>query len=68
MKVTHTVPQAVFDTKAALKAERAGHDAACRELGMTPRHLLNEGNPNHPNYDKLFGYDQDVFLARQYRV
>lgn len=46
-----TVPQAVFDSPAAIRAAKAGHAAATRELAETPRHLLGEGNPNHPRYD-----------------
>jgi len=63
-----TVPQAVFDSKEALRAAREGHRQACEELARTPRHLLDEGNPNHSRYDrKLFGYDEQEFLAKQYR-
>jgi hypothetical protein len=64
-----TVPQSVFDTPEALRAARLGHAAACAELDKLPRHMLNEGNPNHPMYDaKLFGYAQAEFMAKQYRV
>jgi hypothetical protein len=63
-----TVPQSVFDSTDALRIARQGHLQACRDLDRTPRHLLNTGNPNHPDYDlKLFGYDATVFLAKQYR-
>lgn len=63
-----TVPQAVFDSPQALKAAREGHLAACRELNNTPRHLLDEGNPNHPRYDlHLFGEHHETFLQRQYK-
>lgn len=63
-----TVPQAVFNSPEANRAAREGHLQACRELENTPRHLLDEGNPNHPNYDlKLFGYDVPEFLAKQYK-
>ncbi len=38
------------------------------ELNATPRHLLDKGNPNHPDYDdKLFGYTVETFLAKQYK-
>jgi hypothetical protein len=68
MMERRTVPQAVFDSKEALKAARAGHRQACEDLARTPRHLLDEGNPNHPRYDRtLFGYDEREFLAKQYR-
>ncbi len=61
-----TVPQAVFDSEDALRVARAGHEAACNELANTPAHMLDVGNPNHPIYDGIFGYDRDEFLARQY--
>jgi hypothetical protein len=63
-----TVPQAVFDSKDARRIAREGHRLACEELARTPRHMLDEGNPNHPRYDrKLFGYDESEFMARQYK-
>lgn len=49
------------------KLVRAGHLRACEELDRTPRHMLDEGNPNHPMYDRLFGYDREDFMAKQYR-
>lgn len=62
-----TVLQAVFDSPAARKVAREGHAQACRELAATPRHMLDEGNPNHPRYDlHLFGEHHEKFLARQY--
>jgi len=64
-----TVPQSVFDTPEAIRAARLGHAEACAELDKLPRHMLNEGNPNHPMYDaKLFGYDRAEFMAKQYKV
>lgn len=64
-----TVQQSVFDSKEAIRAAKAGHKLACDELNATPRHLLNEGNPNHPMYDtKLFGYNVTEFMARQYKT
>lgn len=63
-----TVPQAVFDSPAALRAAKQGHLEACAELDATPRHLLDEGNPNHPRYDlHLFGEHHSDFMARQYK-
>jgi hypothetical protein len=64
-----TVPQAVFDSKEAIKVARAGHAQACRELDNTPRHLLDPSNPNHPDnfHTKLFGYEETEFMAKQYR-
>lgn len=51
-----TVPQAVFDTRQAIAAAKAGHQQACEELARVPVDQLGEGNPNHPRYDdKLFG-------------
>lgn len=64
----HTVPQAVFDSPEAISAARQGHLEACEQLARTPRHLLGEGNPNHPRYDNtLFGYPEQEFLAKQYK-
>jgi len=64
-----TVQQSVFESKDAIRAAKAGHKQACDELNATPRHLLNEGNPNHPMYDaKIFGYDANEFMARQYKA
>lgn len=63
-----TVPQAVFDSPQAQRAAKRGHEEACQELARTPRHLLDEGNPNHPNYDlHIFGEHHESFLARQYK-
>lgn len=61
-----TVPQSVFDSKSALRIAREATNAATEELNNTPRHLLDEGNPNHPMYDQIFGYDQ-IFMAKQYK-
>ncbi len=58
----------IYETKEAKRVIAAGHDAARRELEMTPRHKLDKGNPNHPDYDdKLFGYPVDEFMAKQYK-
>lgn len=62
-----TVSQSVFDSKSARRIARIATDEATRELNNTPRHMLDEGNPNHPMYDRLFGYDRDVFMAKQYK-
>lgn len=63
-----TVPQAVFDSPQARKVAREGHRLACEELARTPRHLLDEGNPNHPRYDlHLFGEHHETFMSRQHR-
>lgn len=62
-----TVPQAVFDSPQALKVAKEGHRLACEQLARTPRHLLDEGNPNHPRYDlHLFGEHHETFMARQH--
>jgi hypothetical protein len=63
-----TVSPAVFDSVAARRVQRERHRQACEELDRMPRHLLGEGNPNHPMYDsKLFGYDEREPLVKQYR-
>ena len=63
-----TVPQAVFDSPEAVRIRNLGHAQACRELDNTPRHLLGEGNPNHPKYDlHLFGEHHESFLKRQFK-
>ena len=64
-----TVLQSVFESPAALRAAKRGHEAACLELANTPRHLLGEGNPNHPMYDlQLFGEHHESFIKRQYKA
>jgi hypothetical protein len=62
-----TVHQSVFDSKEARRVQAAGHKQAVEELERTPRHLLDDGNPNHPMYDQLFGYDREEFMAKQYK-
>ena len=63
-----TVPQSVFDSPEALRAAREGHRLACQDLARTPRHMLDPGNPNHPDYDhRIFGYTVPDLLAKQYR-
>lgn len=62
-----TVPQSVFDSKTALRIAKTATKEAVEQLENTPRHMLDEGNPNHPMYDQLFGYDRDEFMAKQYR-
>jgi hypothetical protein len=63
-----TVPQAVFDSPEALRSQAAGHKLATDELNRTPRHMLDEGNPNHPRYDlHIFGIPADDLMAMQYR-
>lgn len=38
------------------------------DLYKIPRHLLDEFNPNHPNYDNyIFGYRDEGLLAKQYK-
>ena len=62
-----TVPQAVFDAFPKNLAHAAMRQAE-EELARIPRHLLGEGNPNHPRYDlHLFGEHVDTFMARQYK-
>lgn len=62
-----TVSQSVFDSKTALRIAREATKQATEELERTPRHMLDEGNPNHPMYDQIFGYDREEFMAKQYR-
>lgn len=51
-------------TKMLKRATKQSED----ELNAIPRHLLDKGNPNHPDYDiKLFGYSVEMFLAKQYK-
>lgn len=62
------IPQAVFDSKDAIRVINAGHRQACAELDNTPRYLLSEGNPNHPQYDlMLFGQPAQDLISRQYK-
>ena len=71
MKMTskRAIPQAVFDSPGTMKVSRAGNQLACRDLHDTPRHLLDEGNPNHPRFDlHLFGQPAKLFMARQSRA
>ncbi len=53
------------------KWERMAKEAveeSIEELNNTPRHLLDEGNPNHPMYDlHIFGYHHEEFLKKQYK-
>lgn len=60
------VPQSVFDSPAARRIAKIAIREATEELNRTPRHLLDEGNPNHPQYDMLFGYDREAFMRKQY--
>ena len=62
-----TVPQAVFETKIARQIAKLATKQATEILENTPRHMLDEGNPNHPMYDEIFGYDREIFLAKQYK-
>jgi hypothetical protein len=38
------------------------------DLYRKPRHMLDHGDPNHPSHDRLFGYDREAFMAKQYAV
>ena len=62
-----TVSQAVFDSKIARQIQKIATNQAIDELNCKPRHMLDEGNPNHPMYDAIFGYDRDEFLRKQYK-
>lgn len=62
------IPQAVFDSKDARRIQSSGHREACAELARRPRHMLDDGNPNHPMYsNKIFGFDERELIAKQYR-
>jgi len=63
-----TVHQAVFDSADALRIARQATREATAALDRTPRHLLDQSNPNHPDYDlHLFGVPAAEFMARQYK-
>lgn len=63
-----TVSQSVFNSPDARRIAKIAHREACDELARTPRHMLDTGNPNHPNYDdRIFGYTVPDLLAKQYR-
>lgn len=63
-----TVPQSVFESPEARRIAKEAHRLACEDLARTPRHLLDPGNPNHPDYDdRIFGYTVPDLLAKQYR-
>lgn len=63
-----TIPQSVFDSPEAQRIAKQAHREACKELARTPRHKLDPGNPNHPDYDhRIFGYAVPDLLAKQYR-
>lgn len=49
------------------KLVRSAHLDAVNQLNNKPRHMLDEGNPNHPMYDQIFGYDRETFMAKQYK-
>lgn len=59
----------LYDNPAVFKMARKACDEATAELDRKPRRLLDPGNPNHPDNfgDKIFGYDREEFIARQYR-
>lgn len=64
-----TVPQSVFDSPEARRIAKIAHREACEDLARTPRHLLDPGNPNHPDNftPRIFGYAEADLLAKQYR-
>ena len=59
----------VFDSPEANHIARKATQEATAELNATPRHLLDPSNPNHPDNftPTLFGYQEAVFLEKQYR-
>lgn len=44
------IPQAVFETKAARSAIKAGHEEACDALDRRSVSQIPESDPNHPMY------------------
>lgn len=48
------------------KLVRSGHERAVEELNNTPVDKLDIGNPNHPRFDGIFGYETKEFLSKQY--
>ena len=63
-----TVPQSIFESPDARRIAKQAHREAREELERKPRHLLDPGNPNHPNYDnRIFGYTVPDILSKQYR-
>jgi len=65
-KIKRTVPQAIFETKDALRAAALGHKQACDELARMNVNDLSTGNPNHPINDGIFGYATADLMAKQY--
>lgn len=61
------IPQSVFDSPQALAIAKAGHKQACADLARKHPSDLGEGNPNHPKYESLFGYERNDFMNKQYR-
>ena len=63
-----TVLQGVFDSPEARRIQREAHRLACADLERLPRHMLDKGNPNHPDYDlHIFGEHYESFMGRQYK-
>lgn len=58
----------IFESKEVKQMARKAVAQSKQELDNTPRHLLDKSNPNHPDYDlKLFGYNVDEFLSKQFK-
>jgi hypothetical protein len=64
-----TIPQSVFDSAEARGVQRAAIAESNRDQDakFAAGGPFDEGNPNHPMYDSLFGYERDEFMAKQYR-
>jgi len=64
-----SIPQSVFDSPDARRVQNVGHAESVRQLNATPRHLLDPGNPNHPDNftNRIFGYLESDLLAMQYK-
>ncbi len=67
MKTT-SPSQATFDAFIKSPQGRSAYKQACEELDATPRHLLDTGNPNHPQYDlHIFGIHHQKLMAMQHK-
>lgn len=73
-----TVPEAAFRAFEKTKHYKQAFVEAGKSIERDHENgIFSEGNPNHPKYNnnynyitqeyKLFGYDQNKFLAKQYK-
>ena len=60
--------ETLYNSREYKRMAREAHSRATKELDDTPVHLLDKGNPNHPDNDlQLFGQNYREFMARQYK-